>query len=167
MRYRRGDDGVVVERVVDPLGLVLKAATWYLIARRDGGMRTYRISRIDELAILDRFERPDDFDLAEYWDRSVAAYAGSLPRFAATVKLRGDGLDRLAQVIGEGQARQALAGAAGPDQDGWLTMSVNLEDIWHAQANVLSLGADAEVVEPADLRERVAAAARDMASIYG
>jgi predicted DNA-binding transcriptional regulator YafY len=130
-------------------------------------MRTYRVSRIEELTILDRFERPDGFDLAEYWDRSVAAYAGSLPRFAATVKLRGDGIERLAQVVGEGQARQALAGAAGPDQDGWLTISMSLEDLWHAEANLLSLGADAEVVEPAALRERVAAAARAVASIYG
>ena len=167
MHYRRGsDDGPVVERVVDPLGLVLKAGTWYLIARHAGGMRTYRVSRIDDLAMLDRFERPDDFDLAAYWDRSVAAYADSLPRFAATVKLRGDGLERLALVIGEGQARQALAAAAGPDEDGWLTISVSLEDLWHAEANLLQLGADAEVVEPPDLRERVAAAARAVASIY-
>lgn len=166
MRYRRGSDEAVVERVVDPLGLVLKAATWYLVALHDGGMRTYRVSRIDDLEMLDRFERPEEFDLAGYWDRSVAAYAGSLPRFAATVKLRGDGLERLAQVIGEGQARQALAEAAGPDVDGWITASISLEDLWHAEANLLALGPDAEVVEPPELRERVAAAARAVASIY-
>jgi len=128
-------------------------------------MRTYRVSRIDDLAMLDRFERPDDFDLAEYWDRSVAAYAGSLPRFAVKVKLRGDGLERLALVIGDGQARQALADAPGPDEDGWRTVSTSLKDLWHAEANLLQLGADAEVVEPRELRERVAAAAREVASI--
>ena len=166
MRYRRGSDDAVVERVVDPLGLVLKAATWYLVARHDGGMRTYRVSRMDDLEMLDRFERPDDFDLAGYWDRSVAAYAGSLPRFLATVKLRGDGLERLALIIGEGQARQVLAEASGPDGDGWVTASISLEDLWHAEANLLQLGPDAEVVEPPELRERVAAAARAVASIY-
>jgi predicted DNA-binding transcriptional regulator YafY len=167
MRYRRGsDDGPVVERVVDPLGLVLKAGTWYLVARRDGGMRTYRVSRIDDLAMLDRFERPDDFDLADYWDRSVAAYAGSLPQFVATLMIRGEGPERLAMAIGEAQARQALADAGGPDEAGWVTISIRLEDLWHAEANLLQLGADAQVVGPPELRDRVAAAARAMASLY-
>ena len=166
MHYRRGSDDAVVERVVDPLGVVLKAATWYLVARHEGGMRTYRVSRIADLELLDRFERPEDFDLAGYWDHSVAAYAESLPRFHATVKLRGDGLERLALIIGDGQARQALAAAAGPDADGWVTASISLEDLWHAEANLLQLGPDAQVVEPSELRERVAAAARAVASIY-
>ena len=166
MHYRRGSDDAVVERVVDPLGVVLKAATWYLVARHEGGMRTYRVSRIADLEMLDRFERPEDFDLAGYWDHSVAAYAGSLPRFRATVKLRGDGLERLALIIGDGQARQALAAAAGPDADGWVTASISLEELWHAEANLLQLGPDAQVVEPSELRERVAAAARAVASIY-
>ena len=166
MHYRRGSDDAVVERVVEPLGLVLKAATWYVVARHEGGMRTYRVSRIADLEMLDRFERPEDFDLAGYWDHSVAAYAGSLPRFRATVKLRGDGLERLTTIIGDGQARQALAAAAGPDEDGWVTASISLEDLWHAEANVLQLGPDCEVVGPPELRERVAAAARAVASLY-
>ncbi len=96
----------------------------------------------------------------------MAAYAGSLPRFRATVRLRGDGLERLALVVGEGQARQALAEAAGPDEEGWVTASISPEDLWHAEADLLRLGPDAEVVEPPELRERVAAAARAVASIY-
>src|SRR5271157_6449116 len=53
MHYRRGaDDGVLVERVVDPLGLVLKGGIWYLVARIDTGFRTYRVSRILDLDLL-------------------------------------------------------------------------------------------------------------------
>ena len=54
--YRRGRDHLV-ERTLDPLGLVLKAGTWYLSARSvsgaridsagvDGTVRTYRVDRI-------------------------------------------------------------------------------------------------------------------------
>ncbi|HEX7491288.1 MAG TPA: YafY family protein [Candidatus Limnocylindrales bacterium] len=167
MHYRRGDAGLVVERLVDPLGLVLKSAVWYLVARSDGGMRTYRISRIVDLALLpDRFERPDDFDLAEYWERSIADYGMSLPWFAATVKVRGDGLERLADVIGRGPAENAIAAAPAPDADGWVTLSLRLEDLWHAGPQMLHLGQDAEVLEPAELRDRVAAAARETAARY-
>jgi predicted DNA-binding transcriptional regulator YafY len=37
-----------VERVVDPLGLVAKSNTWYLVARTPDGFRTYRVSRIEQ-----------------------------------------------------------------------------------------------------------------------
>ena len=168
MEYRRGSEtGPLVERVVDPLGLVLKAGLWYLIARADSGLRTYRVSRITDLAILpDRFERPEEFDLAGYWGRSVAEYSASLPSFTATVRVRRDGLDRLADAIGTGPSREAMAAAAGPDEEGWSTLSLRLEDPWHAEAQLLALGPDAEVVEPAELRERIAAAARETAALY-
>src|SRR5579884_4031323 len=47
MTYRRGD-GEVVERVIEPLGLVAKGSIWYLIASAEGEgePRTYRISRV-------------------------------------------------------------------------------------------------------------------------
>src|SRR5438067_2853422 len=64
MRYRRWD-ATDVTRSVDPLGLILKAGNWYLAARGDGTDRSYRVSRILELAELpETFERPADFDLA-------------------------------------------------------------------------------------------------------
>ena len=169
MRYRRGSsDGPVVERTVDPLGFVLKAATWYLVARAEKDLRTYRVSRIVELTILDdRFERPADFDLAEYWAESVDAYARSMPSFSATLRVRGEGLERLASEIGQGPVDQAVALAAAPDEGGWLVISVALEDLWHAKGQLLHLGADVEVVEPQELRETVAAASRAMAALYG
>ena len=169
MHYRRGGEtGVVVERVVDPLGVVLKAGAWYMVGRTDGGMRTYRVSRILDLTPLpDRFERPEDFDLADYWDKSVAAYAESLPSFAAIVKLRGEAFERLSGAIGQGQAGEAMGAATEPDENGWVTASVRLEDMWHAEAQLLQLGADVEVVEPAELRDRMAAVVRATAALYG
>jgi predicted DNA-binding transcriptional regulator YafY len=168
MQYRRGGDGgAATQRVVDPLGVVLKAGAWYLVGRRDGETRTYRVSRIDGLALLDRFERPDDFDLAAYWDRSVAAYADGLPRFAARLRIRGAGVEQLVQVIGDGPTRQALAAASEPDQEGWRTVSITLEEEWYTALNLLRLGPDAEILDPPELREHVAAAARAMAAVYG
>src|SRR5262245_18574538 len=46
MRYRRDVDRVV-ERIVEPYGLVCKAGTWYLLAGVGGETRTYRVSRIE------------------------------------------------------------------------------------------------------------------------
>ena len=44
--YHRWKEPTEVTRRLEPHGLVLKAGTWYLVARRDGAMRTYRVDQI-------------------------------------------------------------------------------------------------------------------------
>ena len=64
-------------RVIDPLGLVLKAGVWYLVALsgRTRSMRTFRVSRVQSVRALDEpADRPDDFDLAAQWAESSAAF---------------------------------------------------------------------------------------------
>jgi len=65
----------LVERTVDPLGLVVKSSTWYLFARTPDGFRTYRVSRIEDARILDEpADRPASFDLAAYWKSSTEQF---------------------------------------------------------------------------------------------
>ncbi len=55
-------------RQISPLGLVSKRGTWYLLALTDDGQRTFRVDRIDHLAVLDgQVERPDTFDIDSEW----------------------------------------------------------------------------------------------------
>jgi predicted DNA-binding transcriptional regulator YafY len=166
MRYRRGGDDQIVDRLVDPLGVVLKAGVWYLVARSADEFRTYRISRIVELTISgERFARPDDFDLAEHWDRSVTAYESSLPSFQATVRVREESLWRVYELVGRMRAREAIdAGAR--DEPGWLTLTLPLGDMGYAASQVLTFGPDLEVVAPGELRAMVASRAREMALLY-
>lgn len=59
-------------RVVDPLGLIDKDETWYLVGQTDRGRRTFRVDRITGLSGTgERFERPAGFDLAREWQRVV------------------------------------------------------------------------------------------------
>ena len=46
--YERGDR--TVQRTLEPLGLVLKAGVWYVVAVADGSIRTYRVGRVDRRA---------------------------------------------------------------------------------------------------------------------
>src|SRR5918996_302461 len=63
------------ERMIDPLGLVAKGTTWYLVANTRDGFRTYRVSRIKEATMLDSgFERPPNFDLAAFWKSSTEEF---------------------------------------------------------------------------------------------
>jgi predicted DNA-binding transcriptional regulator YafY len=60
------------ERVVAPWGLVSKDDIWYLIAGTDKGQRTFRVDRITGAEVTDgEGDRPEDFDLAEAWEKVV------------------------------------------------------------------------------------------------
>src|SRR5690606_5959479 len=56
------------ERQVNPLGIVLKGGSWYLVAGVQTETRTFRIGRMSEVSVLEEpFEYPKAFDLAGYW----------------------------------------------------------------------------------------------------
>jgi predicted DNA-binding transcriptional regulator YafY len=78
----RSSRGAASRRLVDPLGLVVKRAVWYLLADTDGGRRSFRVDRVTDVEITDEpARRPDDFDLREAWDLIVAEYREHSPRF--------------------------------------------------------------------------------------
>ncbi len=166
MRYRRGE--TEHDRLVEPLGLVLQAGTWYLVARREGAVRTYRVSRIVAARVqAEPFERPPDFELAAYWERSVAEFERSLAQVPVTLRVRGDRVDELAYALG---GRGRLRGAGGPlpapDANGWVTLDLRLESIEGAHDDLLRLGASVEVLAPDELRHRLRETAAEIATLY-
>src|SRR5918911_2721208 len=75
--FKYGSDcGEAAERSVDPLGLVAKGGVWYLVARgTEGEVRSYRVSRVTQARVSEEAcERPEGFDLAEFWAASVARF---------------------------------------------------------------------------------------------
>lgn len=100
MRYRRWAEPTDVTRTVHPLGIVLKAGRWYLVARAGDHPRSYRVASILELDLLDEpFERPDEFDLAAYWDDYVSDFERRRYRGEALVRLSPGGVERLPYLL--------------------------------------------------------------------
>ena len=162
--YGSGDR--LVTRTVEPLGLVLKAGVWYTVAATDGQLRTYRVSRIRAARTLERrFVRPDPFDLAAYWAESSAAYEREAPRIEVTIRVRPERLGWLADAVGARAAREAVRLDV-PDPDGWLHLRLRLEWPDEAAHQLLRLGSGVEVLEPIEIRERVAATARRIVERY-
>jgi predicted DNA-binding transcriptional regulator YafY len=148
-RYREGRR--VVQRTLDPLGLVLKGGAWYLVARRSVGMRVYRVSRFASARVrADGFERAEGFELAAYWDEWSRTFEASLPR--VEVKVRASEL--------------ALRFLPRDLQGGDGIFVVGFQSLDDAYRELLKFGPDAEVLEPMELRDRIAATAREVASMY-
>ncbi|WP_432496969.1 helix-turn-helix transcriptional regulator [Kineococcus auxinigenes] len=161
LSYGRVPGGEERERVLEPLGLVLKAGVWYLVASSRGRVRTYRAARVRGAELLPgRFERPGGFDLAAWWAASSAEFERSLGRVAVTARLSPRGVRALPSVLGEQVAAEALGSAGEPDAAGWRTVRFALEEPEVAAGQLLTLGADVVVVDPARVREELATLAR-------
>ncbi|MCW1100079.1 WYL domain-containing protein [Streptomyces sp. RS2] len=152
LRYRRWRAPEEIERRVEPYGLVLKAGRWYLVAGGPSGIRTYRVDQILEIGPLEEeFVVPDGFELAGYWNGYLADFRARLYTSEALVRLSPEGARRLG-VTSSG--------------DGWAEVRVPIESIDHAHREFLRLGADVEVLAPAELRNRMAETARTLTTRY-
>lgn len=150
--------GEIVERELEPYGLVAKSSLWYLVARRDGNLRTYRVSRFHVVTVLERrFRRPPDFDLAAYWSEHLQEFAGGIADYPFTLRLREERLN-FARWLTPGRCDALEA----TDESGWLTARFRLESLELARMLVFGLGADAQVLDPPELGAAVLAAAREI-----
>lgn len=160
--YRRAD-GELGQRVVSPYGLVAKAGVWYLVGETAVGRRVYRVSRLESVSLTNEgFERPTHFDLGQYWAECQAEFKQSLSHYSVTVRLAPESLPCLSEWYGDDVLQQATL----PDSEGWRTFSLTFDSIETAGMFVLNLGAGAEVLSPAALRESVVASAEAVATFY-
>ncbi len=151
LEYRRSDR--VVRRRVDPLGLVLKAGTWYLVAAHRGSVRTYRVGRIQACRLRDEAAvRPESFDLGTWWAASSLDFDRSILRSTCTLRLSPSAQRRLGQFTSQGAAARALEAAGAPDGDGWRRVELDVESDEVASSQLIALGDGVEVLGPPDLR---------------
>lgn len=155
------------QRRIAPLGLVLKGGSWYLAGKVDGSVRTYRVTRVLDCVALDtRFDRPAGFDLAAYWRAATLRLEAEMHPNVATVRLSPFGiklLDALSQPYVK--ARTQLEEIT--DADGWRIVRIPVgKTSWHAAAELLRLGPEAEVLAPADLRDKMGELTQAMAVRY-
>lgn len=147
------------ERLVHPLGLVAKSSAWYLVASRDGELRSYRVSRASNVIVeADAAIRPAGFDLAKYWEESSSRFREQLPEINATylidprvlrwIRYRGW---RVVEQLDEGERMR-------------IRLRFDSED--EVVQLALAHGADIELIEPAALRRVVGEAARRAAEKY-
>jgi predicted DNA-binding transcriptional regulator YafY len=156
----------VAERLIEPLGLVLKAGEWYLVASAGKEPRTYRLAKVLGLTATDeKFSRPKKFDLAKFWAASIERFEAGLYRDSAVLRASPAGLRRL-RALGTAVAQAADRTAGKPDRKGWVRVTIPIESVDHAARELIRLGAEAEVIEPAELRRRLAGNARDIVAIY-
>ncbi len=140
-----------VEQEIAPYGLVAKAGIWYLVYGRSGGIHVVRVSQVIRADVLsETFTRPEDFELAAFWERWCEEYE-SRPPFLTRVRAAPDLLKILPLVLGERLPSPIVSGIE-LEQDGWGRLTLAFESFFEARTRLLGLGRAVEVLEPEPLR---------------
>jgi predicted DNA-binding transcriptional regulator YafY len=159
------------ERVVSPLGLVLKAGAWYLVAAIGAKPRTFRISNIQAATVQEtRVKRPKNFELAAYWAESIRRFETGLYTGEATLLATTAGLKSLRNL--SSAVARAVAGAPASRRgkerkDGRIAVTIPIESVEHAAGQLLPLSSEVEIVQPVELRRAMVAKLKKIGRLYG
>jgi predicted DNA-binding transcriptional regulator YafY len=168
MRYSRWiEPDRPVRRRIAPLGLVLKAGTWYVMARSRGRIRTYRVDQIVSARRTDDHFEPDDgFDLEANWTAFVISFGERMQVIDVEVRVDRPTRDRIRRE-GDRALVEAMVRDVGDDvDDGVRTVTLPFESVERAVSELLRLRDGVEVLRPTEVRQGVAAVARVIADRY-
>lgn len=156
----------VTDRILEPLGLVLKSGLWYMVAQSDGQPRTYRLEAIRALSVSGTpFDRPKGFDLATYWAESTAQFEKDAYIGTAEVRVSAKGLVRLKD-LNATYRRVTQQDGLTPDASGWVQVSLPIEETEWTARLLTRIGEEIEVLSPPELRAEMTRIAREMAALY-
>jgi predicted DNA-binding transcriptional regulator YafY len=135
---------------------------WYVIGADQlrGQLRTFALTRIAGVKTLKTpFERPKDFSVAKMLSGSFAAFQAARTE---QVKIRFDGF--AARLVRERQWH--VSQRMRPTEAGGIELTMRVGVAPDLESWILGWGDHAEVIEPAELRERICATIGKMAAKY-
>jgi len=160
--YERAD-GEYLERVVNPLGLVAKGSTWYLIASSNKKVRNYRASRIKSVKLTkETFSRPNDFNLAQYWSDSTQEFIKSLPKYEVDVEISSSIVQRIKFTGRFVQIVQIDA----PSENGWISANLCFDTEQEALEYILGFGNQIRIIQPNELKQTIYDMAKSVVDFY-
>jgi len=149
-------------RVAHPLGLAAKGSTWYLVAGTEAGQRTFRVDRITSIKGNGKpVVRPDGFELGEAW----RLIADEIEQKRTPVRARAFANPDMVHVCRWVLGNRVRIGPAGAD--GRVEIEVRGHHLHSLAAELAGFGAGIEVVEPPELRQKLAEVGAELTKTYG
>ena len=155
-------DGATTNRTIHPLGLATKGPGWYLVADTDAGLRTFRVDRMQAVAATgDPVIRPVGFDLADAW-RMISSKVDELRApLRARALLTPDAVGWCRMTVGNRvRIGPALA-------DGRVEVELRGHSIGSLAAEVAGFGNRIEIIDPPELRARLAELGAELIAVHG
>jgi predicted DNA-binding transcriptional regulator YafY len=168
LRYASASAGRPQLRTVDPWGLVEQAGRWYLVAAHRGVARMYRVSRVQEVDVLDEVaDRPADLDLRAEWGKLRAGLETTMPvAVDVVVRVRPERVELVRRIatpmLAKGQQARDI-----PSDDEWPHLALRFRVREAACGVLLGFAGDVEVLEPVEMRSRMLELAQAAVATYG
>jgi predicted DNA-binding transcriptional regulator YafY len=160
----RDRTGAESERELDPLGVVAKGRTWYVLTETAAGRRTLRVDRITSLEPTgERAERPADFDLAAEWSAVRERVDDLRTPIRATGTVHRELLVYLVHILGT----RVAVGAESEVEPGHVQVELRGHGIEAMSAEIAGFGGGLVIHEPAALRQRLALLGSELVERYG
>jgi predicted DNA-binding transcriptional regulator YafY len=111
------------------------------------------------------FERDPRFDLASYWQQYLRSFEERRHVDHAVVRLSPDALARLPEVA-EPSVVDAARRSAEPDEQGWLRVTIPVEEPSQALSELFRLAPDIEILSPHHLRKQMIETLQSLNRLY-
>lgn len=160
--YRSHRSGETKNLVIDPYALVFRRHNWYLIAhsRVHGHLIQLKLVRmVRAVDTGETFEVASSFSVDRFYAKSWEMWTGDEERLVS-VKFS----PRVAQIIRESKRHPTQELEDTPD--GGVIFSVRVAGLDEISFWILSWGADAEVLEPDDLRAAIEETVCNLVDVY-
>jgi predicted DNA-binding transcriptional regulator YafY len=159
LHYNAGARGEVTTRQVEPLGLMYYARHWHLIAycRMREDFRDFRLDRISRWEVTtDTFEGHEGFSVKEF-------LADAITRHELTPVLA-----RFSPQVMERVKREMRCASMVPSRvrEGWTEVEILVPCLDWLSGWLMGFGAEAEAIDPPDLRGRLHRMAVELAAQY-
>jgi predicted DNA-binding transcriptional regulator YafY len=162
----RGSFDTELEFVVEPLGLVAKMNTWYLIGKDKNHVRVFNVSDITGVEILaESFTRESSFDLSGFWKDWCSSFEMRRSYYTARLAVTPSLLKKLGLYLGETVKFNIGDRFICGDKE-WYDVTIRYEHFFRARESVLNFGRAAMVLEPDALKVSVQDFAQQIVELY-
>jgi len=148
---------------LSPYRLVFSRRSWYVIGRSSlhRSVRTFNLARIEQIEVLaDRYRVPRGFSVARHLRNAWHLIPEPGPDHEVLVRFSPMVAQNVAEVLWHKTQRVT------PNSDGTLDFRATVSGLGEISWWILGYGAEAEVLAPPELRQRVAQRAAEMAARY-
>jgi predicted DNA-binding transcriptional regulator YafY len=155
-----------IEFEIQPIGLVAKMNTWYLVGKEKSYLRVFNIADILEVKTLNEgYKRDENFDLVTFWKGWCESYQNQRPVYKVRLRIAPTLITKLQLYLGE-TIKFTISDEEPEDGRGWSEVTILYENFFSARQSILNFGRAAEVLEPEALKISVIDFAQQIVDFY-
>lgn len=156
--YRKTAEVKEVE--LNPLGLVCKRGTWYLVAINNHIIKTYKVTSIESALLMpNAFTRPDNFNLKSYWIDSTKNFKSLIPKYTFTFKVN-------PKVLNNIKERPFITISETLHKDDDIYLKIKFDSLWQGVEFAFGYGKSIEIIEPMEAISEIKRKAEEVLELY-